>query len=525
MAPAKPSQARPLVWCIGGSDSGGGAGIQADLLTCHDLQTHACTLITALTAQNSQQVIAVNPQSVEVLQTQWDAMAQDLPADAIKIGLISTLEQLQWLVSQLAGEARPSTCPLVYDPVATASSGAVMAEPRLLAHLPALFPYLHLITPNRPELEALTGMTVDTPQQIMLAAQRLIQSGCNAVLVKGGHFACRQPWVIDYFTDGQQACWLVMPRIATPHGHGTGCTLASAISALLAQHYPLLDAVVLARSYLQRGLSHGYSAGQGPGPVAHAGWPDAEQGLPALYRQDPEMAPVAAMLQHLGATVQHEAIPQAADFAKISRPLGLYPVVDSVEWIARLLALGVKTVQLRVKDPHQANLEQQIIDAIALGRRYEARVFINDHWELALKHGAYGIHLGQEDLQVADLPRIAAAGVRLGVSTHGFFELALALTLRPSYVALGHIFPTQTKQMPSQPQGIQRLAVAVPLCREIPSVAIGGISVERVAQVLATGVGSVAVVSAITQAADPETVTLWLLQQLAQGNVPEVQHG
>lgn len=190
--------------------------------------------------------------------------------------------------------------------------------------------------------------------------------------------------------------------------------------------------------------------------------------------------------------------------------LGLYPVVDDVRWIATLLPLGIKTIQLRIKDPLQADLEQQIIRAIALGREHGAQVFINDYWQLALKHGAFGVHLGQEDLLLADLAAIAKAGIRLGLSTHGYFELLRIHQLAPSYIALGHIFPTTTKQMPSKPQGLVRLKLYQTLLNSlpygdqlgVPSVAIGGIDRSNAAQVLECGVSSIAVVRAITQAQD-----------------------
>ncbi|WP_145571167.1 thiamine phosphate synthase [Yersinia bercovieri] len=199
-------------------------------------------------------------------------------------------------------------------------------------------------------------------------------------------------------------------------------------------------------------------------------------------------------------------------FAATQHRLGLYPVVDSLLWITRLLASGVTTIQLRIKELDETEVEQDIAAAIELGKRYNARLFINDYWRLAIKHGAYGVHLGQEDLEIADLIAIQQAGLRLGVSTHDEQELALARELRPSYIALGHIFPTQTKQMPSAPQGVEALARQVSNTPDYPTVAIGGISLARVPQVVASGVGSVAVVSAITQAADWQHATAQLLQ-------------
>ncbi|MGD8108810.1 thiamine phosphate synthase [Pantoea sp. FN0302] len=198
--------------------------------------------------------------------------------------------------------------------------------------------------------------------------------------------------------------------------------------------------------------------------------------------------------------------------------LGLYPVVDSLEWIARLLDAGVRTLQLRIKDQPDAEVEPIVQQAIALGKTYQARLFINDYWQLAIKHHAYGVHLGQEDLDVADLQAIRHAGLRLGISTHDDEEIDRALAVKPSYIALGHIFPTQTKLMPSSPQGLEQLKRHLARLEDIPTVAIGGISLERAPDVLACGVGSIAVVSAITKAADWRDATQQLLALAGTGD-------
>jgi len=206
------------------------------------------------------------------------------------------------------------------------------------------------------------------------------------------------------------------------------------------------------------------------------------------------------------------------NFPPVPFRLGIYPVVDSVAWIERLLAAGVQTLQLRIKDKQEDEVEADIVAAIALGRRYNARLFINDYWRLAIKHQAYGVHLGQGDLETTDLEAIRAAGLRLGVSTHDDMEIDVALAASPSYIALGHVFPTQTKQMPSAPQGLEQLARHIERLADYPTVAIGGISLERAAAVLATGVGSIAVVSAITQADDWQAATAQLLQLAGAGD-------
>jgi len=197
------------------------------------------------------------------------------------------------------------------------------------------------------------------------------------------------------------------------------------------------------------------------------------------------------------------AIP-AQPFASCPARLGLYPVLPTADWVERALDCGVKTVQLRSKQPASPALQHEIERCVQAGRRHDARVFINDHWREAIAAGAYGVHLGQEDIGKADLSAIACAGMRLGLSTHGYYEMLLAWRLRPSYIALGAVFPTTTKAMPTAPQGLARLARYVRLFDGVvPLVAIGGIDSATLPAVLATGAGSAAVVRAVTQADDP----------------------
>lgn len=209
---------------------------------------------------------------------------------------------------------------------------------------------------------------------------------------------------------------------------------------------------------------------------------------------------------------------EGSAFPTMPLRLGLYPVVDTVEWIERLLSAGVRTIQLRIKDKCDLDIESQVVAAIALGKRFNARLFINDYWRLAIKHNAYGIHLGQDDLDHACLTAIRAAGLRLGVSAHDNMEIDRALSVKPSYIALGHVFPTQTKQMSSPPQGLCKLAEHTQTLSNYSTVAIGGISLERASAVLATGVGGIAVVSAITQAIDWLEATQQLLQLVGVGD-------
>lgn len=211
-------------------------------------------------------------------------------------------------------------------------------------------------------------------------------------------------------------------------------------------------------------------------------------------------------------------LPPAPDVAFPPCPdrLGLYPVLPSAEWVERALDLGVRTAQLRRKSTDAADLQHEIARSVEAGRRHDAQLFINDHWREAIVAGAYGVHLGQEDVQTADLDAIARAGLRLGLSTHGYYEMLRALHFRPSYLALGAVFPTTTKVMPTRPQGLARLARYVQLLSgRVPLVAIGGIDAKVMSGVLATGVGSAAVVRAVTEAADTADAVSSLQQMFA----------
>lgn len=202
------------------------------------------------------------------------------------------------------------------------------------------------------------------------------------------------------------------------------------------------------------------------------------------------------------------------NFAPIIHPIGFYPVVPTAAWVARLLGWGVRTIQLRIKaaDHTPASIALEVNAAIAAGKAVPgAQVFINDHWQLALSAGAYGVHLGQEDLDTANIEALRNAGMRLGLSTHTPAELARAKAVQPSYLAIGPIFPTTLKVMPYEPVGLERLAQWAKLAAPYPVVAIGGISLERMPGVRAclnSEMDGVAVVSAVTLAADPHQAAL-----------------
>jgi thiamine-phosphate pyrophosphorylase len=192
-------------------------------------------------------------------------------------------------------------------------------------------------------------------------------------------------------------------------------------------------------------------------------------------------------------------------------PDRFYPVIDSLDWVRRLVALGVGTVQLRAKDLDDGAALQLVTDALDLVKGTPTKLVINDYWRAAIVAGAQHLHLGQEDLASADLHEIRNAGLTLGLSTHDDAELETALAANPSYIALGPIFPTTLKSMRFAPQGIAKITEWKQRIGDIPLVAIGGIKLEQAAEIFAAGADSIAVVSDVTQNADPDArVRAWL---------------
>jgi hydroxymethylpyrimidine/phosphomethylpyrimidine kinase len=255
------------VLIIAGSDSGGGAGIQADIKTVTTLGAYAATAITALTAQNTIGVQAILPVSPDFVKRQIDSVLSDIGADCIKTGML-----LDHGVIEVAGdtiEKAAPTVPLVVDPVMIASTGARLLDPRALDALERRFiARAALVTPNAPEAEALTGQRIASIDDMRRAADALLRVGAKAVMVKGGHVA--GDTVRDLVVSGAGSFILEARRVATQHTHGTGCTLASGIAAGLAQGMALRAAIERAHAYVQEAIRAAPGLGRGHGPLNHA---------------------------------------------------------------------------------------------------------------------------------------------------------------------------------------------------------------------------------------------------------------
>ena len=254
----------PKAMTIAGSDSGGGAGIQADLKTFAALGVYGASTLTAITAQNTVAVTAVHELPVDLIAAQIDAVVTDIGVDAVKTGMLSSAAIVETVA---AAVQRHALVNLVVDPVMIAKSGDALLRPEAVNALrDRLLPLAAVVTPNLPEAETLTGLSITTDADIRRAAEQIVGRGARAVVVKGGH---REGPAVDLFYDGVRFQEFTAPRLDTRNTHGTGCTFAAALAAGLAQGHDLMAAVAQAKDYVTEAIRHAYPLGQGHGPLHH----------------------------------------------------------------------------------------------------------------------------------------------------------------------------------------------------------------------------------------------------------------
>ena len=259
---------RPRAMTIAGSDSGGGAGIQADLKTFAALGVYGTSALTAITAQNTVAVTDVHEIPTSAISAQIDAVLSDIGADAVKTGMLSSSAIIECVVESLGRHAgQLGVSRLVVDPVMVAKSGDSLLRSEAVSALKErLIPLAAVVTPNIPEAETLTGMSIVSDDDVAEAARRIVSMGARAVVVKGGH---RDGPATDLYFDGENFREFTSPRFDTPNTHGTGCTFASAVAAGLAQGLTTEDAVGQAKVFVTEAIRASFPIGRGHGPLHH----------------------------------------------------------------------------------------------------------------------------------------------------------------------------------------------------------------------------------------------------------------
>jgi hydroxymethylpyrimidine kinase/phosphomethylpyrimidine kinase/thiamine-phosphate diphosphorylase len=526
----------PIIWSIAGHDTAGGAGLSADQRAADAMGVHLCPVVAAITAQHSMGVDAVYPVPIEQLEAQLSALAKDLPPRVIKTGLLGSVQAIEAVVrwvDRLRAAAPAGLDPhqhlaLVVDPVLRASSGgAAFSDAAIVAaYREHLLPRATVITPNRGEALRLlgpsgppgtSGQTQAALQDTPTLAQALHEQGARAVMITGGdaqHDGVDRTHSLDWLLTPHASGWLTAPRVNTPHHHGTGCTLASAIAAALALGHVEADACVLGKMLTHHALMHSHAAGLGRGPV------QARRGFaagPALGGAPlPLLGLGRALPWLLDPAIQRPGEP-ATGFQPFTPPAsGLYGIAATADMLSASLSAGLDCMQLRHKD--QAGLSEHLSGSVAAAALHGAQIFINDHWQAALALAPIpaaqpghrlGIHLGQEDLlklSPLEITSLTSARGRLmlGLSSHSLWELARAAGCGASYIACGPVLPTTTKDMPWRPQGQDNLRWWV-AHSPVPVVGIGGLlTPEQVSTFAACGAAALCVVRGLGET--PEEV-------------------
>ena len=345
----------PRILIIAGSDSGGGAGIQADIKTVTMLGGHAMTAITAITAQNTLGVEAVHAVPADMVLKQIDAVLTDIGADAVKIGMIGSAQTANAVAERLEGL---DGLPIIFDPVMVATSGSVLADEATVAAFERLMAVASLVTPNAPELEVLSGRRIEGPEQVEEAARAVAARAGTAILAKGGDLAGAR--VRDLLVQQDKViCW-EDDRIDTHHSHGTGCTLASAIATHVARGRPMAQAVEWGRDFVRRALLAAPGFGGGHGPMGHSEAGSDEMNLSQVTLPIRDYDASVAFYRALGL---RQIVNSAGRYARFECPggatLSIHVEEGSMEggaigfespdldaWAERLLAAGIAFEQL-----------------------------------------------------------------------------------------------------------------------------------------------------------------------------------
>ena len=462
---------QPRALTIAGSDSGAGAGIQADLKTFAALGVYGLSALTALTAQNTLGVSAIMDATPEFVEAQIDAVLEDIGAGAAKTGMLSS----PVIIRAVAGRVRKWRLRLVVDPVMTAKGGDLLLQPEAVATLRSeLLPLAEVVTPNLPEAEVLLGRRIETLDEMRAAASALYEMGSRHVVIKGGHRATEP---VDIYFDGKNFSELRAERIQTMHTHGTGCTFSAAIAAFLARGLSVEEAVAGAKRYITGAIRHAPGLGRGHGPVGHF-WQWQQEQSARLARK--QLIPCLAL--HV---LTDRELSGGRDLLAVASA-----AIDG----------GATVIQLRDKQASTRSLIEQGLLLRKLTRERDALFIVNDRVDVALAVDANGVHLGQDDDMPVHLARqLLGPGRLLGISAGNPAEVATALAADPDYLSIGPIYPTQAKADAGSAIGL-RLLAEVAASTQVPVIGIGGITAENAAAVIRAGAVGVAVITTVVAA-------------------------
>ncbi|XP_078432663.1 thiamine biosynthesis protein [Wolffia australiana] len=475
----------PHVLTVAGSDSGAGAGIQADLKACGALGVYCSSVITAVTAQNTLGVQGIHTVPVDSVENQLRSVLSDMEVDVVKTGMLPSVEIIKALCEKLR-EFRVKA--LVVDPVMVSTSGDALATPDTLNALrEELLPMADIVTPNLKEASALVGgLSIETVADMFTAARSIHQLGPRSIIVKGGHLPDSLD-AIDIFFDGEQFLELRGQRLKTRNTHGTGCTLASSIAAELAKGSSMHEAVKAAKNYVEKALRYSKDIAIGGGS------------------QGP--------FDHFFKLHIH------SEFGRENRrfnpdDLFLYAVTDSrmnkkwgrsiAEAVEAVIEGGATMVQLREKEAETGAFVEAAAACAEVCRRRGVPLLINDRVDVALACGADGVHVGQSDMPAHAARALLGQEKIIGVSCKTPAQAAAALAGGADYIGCGGVFPTNTKAS-NITIGLDGLRY-VCATSGLPVVAIGGIGPGNASAVLGLSLPNLRGVAVVSALFDQESI-------------------
>lgn len=481
----------PKTLTIAGSDSGGGAGIQADLKTFAALGVYGASVITAITAQNTWGVKASAGIAADLVDSQLEAVLSDIGADAAKTGMLFDETIIEAVSDRL--KIRQVPC-LVVDPVMVATSGdRLLSESGVNAMRDRLLPMADFTTPNQVEASVLCGFSIYNDKDLRKAAEDIHKRGSRFVIITGVR---NDGQLVDHCYDGFEHRKLQTEFIDTPHTHGTGCSFSAALAAYSARGFAPWSAAAMAQKYITSGLRYGYPVGGGRGPLNHQ----------ALFY--PGNLIDVEILETRARAFQDWGIrPGLGSFPLLNVIIGgpLCQGRDYIELTREAVQNGAGLIQLREKEGET----RQLIDLAREMRRvcheHNALFIVNDRVDVAIASGADGVHIGQDDLP----PRMARAllgpGKIIGVSAADMEEAEAAVAAGADYLGVGPVYPTTSKECAVKACGVETLA-SIASQMPVPVLAIGGITPENTRLLLEAGVCGVAVISSVLGAKDPAAV-------------------
>jgi len=473
---------------IAGSDSGGGAGIQADLKTFAALGVYGSSVITALTAQNTEGVAEAIGVAPDFVAKQLDVMWADIGADAVKTGMLFDADIIEVLADRLRYYAPPW---LIVDPVMVATSGdRLLSRAGEEALRDKLLPLADFVTPNQDEAEVICGYRLDSEKKIKKCLADIHQMGVKHVILTGVQ---KDGKSIDYYHDGYDFWQFEAPFINTSGTHGTGCSYSAALAAFLARGFSTTRAISQAKEYINCGLAYAPSVGRGNSPLNHMSpyFPGrlADERVKSL-RAEIFRSPKSLLDGHfpLLNVILGGPLCAGKDYASLTR---------------KLVKAGARLIQFREKSGETRDLIETAGIICSVCHEEGALFVVNDRVDIAMACGADGVHLGQGDMDLLTARSLLGPDKIIGISAGNVKEALAAQAGKADYIGVGPVYHTDSKEcsvLPGGPPLIKEIAAQV----DIPILAIGGVTPENTPPLLAAGAAGVSVISAVLASPCPE---------------------